>query len=381
MVTIEQFRSDVAFPVRESLTIDTTMMARAVQPATNVYMAAFDASPTPTLLVDADGLILSSNAAMLQMLHLPPAPLIGTPWRLLLAPRQDDRDLPGQRPSPLDSVPYSLWDGAVGRPVTVRWVSLQGQNGAALLLIEPRPLVLEEPAPAADGTLLLDAAHELRSPLLALSLALSGLEGDSATPREPEDDDRLIRSLQRSAVHLQTLVENLLDTARIGANLFAVEPRATLLTTIVHEAICVVAPLLRRDGQRIVVEEADPGLTVLADAQRMRQVLVNLLHNAIKYAASDEAIIVRMGASGGCATVEVIDAGPGIPLDERTHLFTRYYRGASTRSTPSSGAGLGLAICKAIMGAHGGEIGVRESARGNGGDGRGATFWFTLRSI
>jgi len=380
LVTVEQSRPDSVFPMRKGLTVDTTL-APALQPTIDLYMAAFDAGPTPTLLVDGDGRIVSSNAAMLQMLHVPPVLLIGTPWRLLLVSRHDDQAHPGQRPSRLDDLPYMLWDGVAERPMTVRWVSLQGQTGAALLLIEPRSPAPEPstPTPSVDGTLLLDAAHELRSPLLALSLALSGLEGDSTAPRDPADDDRLVRSLQRSAVHLQTLVENLLDTARIGANLFAVDPRATLLTTIVHEAIHVVAPLLRTDEQRIVVEEVEPGLTVLADAQRMRQVLVNLLHNAIKYAASHEAIIVRVGANHGYVTVEVVDAGPGVPVDERVHLFTRYYRGASTRSTPGSGTGLGLAICKAIVEAHGGEIGVREGAGEKGGEGRGATFWFTLR--
>ncbi len=374
MVTVEQSRPDSAFHTYESPTVHTTR-APAPQPTDDLYMAAFDASPTPTLMTDADGCIVSSNAALRHMLHLPFVLLIGTPWRLLLAPCHDDQGRPGRRFSDLDGAPYTLWDGPIARPVTVRFASLHGQDqdGGTLLLIEPQPPAPESLTPAVDGALLLDAAHELRSPLLALSLALSGLDTTDAASPNRADDERLIRSLQRSTVHLQTLVENLLDTARIGANLFTVDPKATMLGTIVREAVCVVTPLLRGDGQRIAVELPEDDLGVLADASRVRQVLVNLLHNAIKYGPFGETIAVRAGTNQGCATVEVRDGGAGIPADEQTRLFTRCYRGTNTTALP--GSGLGLAICKAIVEAHGGEIGVR------GGHGQGTVFWFTLRRV
>jgi len=370
-VTVEQSRPNSAFHVRPASTAYAPT-APASLPATDRYMAAFDASPTPTLLVDAAERIVWCNAAMRGLLHTPSILMIGMPWRFLLEPRRHDRDtLSEGRARPNTGASYTLRDGAVEQPVVVRSIRLHGQAGDALLLVEPE--TAEEEAPALDGTLLLDAAHELRSPLLALSLALSGLDTTGAAPPDRADDERLIRSLQRSTIHLQTLVENLLDTARIGANLFTVDPKATMLGTIVREAVHVVTPLLRGDSQRIVVELPDDDLVVLADAQRLCQVLVNVLHNAIKYGPPEETIVVRAGASQGQATVEVVDGGTGIPADEQARLFTRCYRGTNTTAMP--GSGLGLAICKAIVEAHGGEIGVR------GGHEQGTVFWFTLRLV
>jgi len=370
LVTVEQSRPDSAFHVRHAITAYAPT-APASLPATDRYIAAFDASPTPTLLTDAAERIVWCNAAMRGLLHTPSILVIGRPWRFLLEPRLQERDaLTPTRARP-DTDAYTLRDGAVEQPVRVRSIRLHGQAGDALLLVEPE--MAEADTPALDGTLLLDAAHELRSPLLALSLALSGLDTTGAVSSDRADDERLIRSLQRSTIHLQTLVENLLDTARIGANLFTVDPKATMLRTIVREAVHVVTPLLRGDGQRIVVELPEDDLVVLADAQRICQVLVNLLHNAIKYGPTKETIMVRAGASQGCPTVEVVDGGAGIPVDERARLFTRCYRGTNTTAMP--GSGLGLAICKAIVEAHGGDIGVR------GGAGQGTVFWFTLRLV
>jgi len=371
VVTVEQSRPDSAFHGRDGTTVGAPV-AQPPLPSTDLYKAAFDADPTPMLLIDAAERIVSCNMAMRRLLHLPFVLLIGTPWRLLLAPRPEDRDgLCPMRASDA-ATPCLLHDGPVEQPVTVRSTALHGPAGA-LLRVEPE--TSERDGPSFDGALLLDAAHELRSPLLALSLALSGLaeDSDSAAPLRQVDDGRLIRSLQRSTVHLQTLVANLLDTARIGANRFTVDPKATPLETIVCEAIHVVTPLLNRDGQRIMVELPENDPIVLADAQRMRQVLVNVLHNAIKYGPTGETITVRARASRDYATVEVVDGGAGIPVEERACIFARYYRGSTAAATP--GSGLGLAICKAIVDAHGGEIGTR------GGDGHGTIFWFTLRLV
>ncbi len=217
-----------------------------------------------------------------------------------------------------------------------------------------------------DNTFLRDLAHELRSPLCSFNLALTSLDNDTAL--DADDRALLLGALRGSAAHMQSIVDNLSDAAESGALSFAVRPTETDLAAIVRDAIDIVAPLLRPSGQRVVVDLPCDPLTVLADPPRLRQVLVNLLHNAIKYGPCGETITVRARVEA-MATVEVIDRGPTIPLDQRARLFERLFRGHAT-NTP--GEGLGLAISRAIVAAHGGSIGLRCAA------GHGNTFWFTL---
>jgi signal transduction histidine kinase len=233
-----------------------------------------------------------------------------------------------------------------------------------------RPIVHPAPTSTTTYDLLFDIAHELRSPLLSFKVSLDVLAEDPAM-LSAEDGRRLVNSLQRSAVHVQTLIENLLDAASIGSSRFSIVPGYADLAAVVLEAIAVVEPLLGPNGQTIQADLPPEAPMIRADSQRVRQVLVNLLHNAIKYGPRDEAISVRVSPESSMMLVEVSDRGPGIPLDEQPYLFDRFFRGRAGVSS-SRGSGLGLSIAKAIVEAHEGDIGLR------GGRQKGTTFWFTL---
>jgi signal transduction histidine kinase len=183
-----------------------------------------------------------------------------------------------------------------------------------------------------------------------------------------------VAALQSSAVHLQALVENLLDAASIDACRFRVSPSETDLATVVDEAVLVVAPLLAQHGQQILRDLPDDALEAYVDPQRLRQVLVNLLHNAVKYGPRHETIVVRARRRGRWAIVEIVDRGSSLTSDELERLFERGFRGHAAQAV--AGSGLGLAIAKAIVEAHGGEIGVQCDPGGEG-----TTFWFTLRAV
>lgn len=218
---------------------------------------------------------------------------------------------------------------------------------------------------------LLDLAHELRSPLSSFTLALDGLREDDGT-LDGRDRDRLLRAMQRSTLHLQSIVDNLRDVATIGANAFTMRPVETDLGVIVREAVQIAEPLLRPSGQTIVVDLPDDATIVLVDPLRVRQVLVNLLHNAIKYGPRDDVIIVRVYVDV-MVTVEVGDRGGAIPPDEQERLFDRLFRGRTAVAAP--GSGMGLSIARAIVEAHGGSIGLRSVS------GEWTTFWFTLHLV
>lgn len=238
-------------------------------------------------------------------------------------------------------------------------------------LMEPEPAGDEALVPV-DATFLLDVAHELRSPLFSFNLALAGLAERSETL--VGEDYRLVQALRRSAVHMQTLVENLLDAASIGTQRFTVTPAETDVAAVAREAVLVVEPLLELNHQDVALELSRESLLVWADPQRLRQVLVNLLHNAIKYGPRRDTITIRACHQASSVLVEVHDRGSGIPAEEQPHLFERFFRGR-TAVRLGHGSGLGLAITRAIVQAHGGEVGVRSTY------GEGTTFWLTLGMV
>jgi signal transduction histidine kinase len=127
---------------------------------------------------------------------------------------------------------------------------------------------------------------------------------------------------------------------------------------------------IRLDGDHFITQRGDLSLEVFADEQKIDQVLVNLVNNAVKYAPESPEIIVSFEAVGSMAKVSVADTGPGIPADKISHLFKRYYR--ADLNDYNSGLGLGLYICKEIITMHGGKIGVKSVP------GKGTTFWFTI---
>jgi len=115
-------------------------------------------------------------------------------------------------------------------------------------------------------------------------------------------------------------------------------------------------------------------LPLVADADRIGQVITNYLTNALKYSTEDQPVVVRITARNGSARVAVRDRGPGLSPEQQTHLWERFYRvpGIELQSGSGVGLGLGLHICKTIVERHGGHVGV-ESAPGAG-----SAFWFTL---
>ena len=218
--------------------------------------------------------------------------------------------------------------------------------------------------------LLYDVAHELRSPLSTLTNVLDILAGEYGE-LSTKDFDQLIGSARRTAARLHGLMEDLLNAGSIQAGRFAIRSQSVDLASIVEDAVEVVQPMAQIRQQRIVVESLDNSIDVLADRRYVRQVICNLLTNASKYGPSGEDLVIRAGIADGFVRVAVEDKGPGIPAEQRAGLFERFYRIRSAHE--ERGIGLGLAIAKGIVEAHGGTIGVESEV------GRGTRVWFTLR--
>ncbi|HXH84133.1 MAG TPA: DUF4118 domain-containing protein [Candidatus Tectomicrobia bacterium] len=216
------------------------------------------------------------------------------------------------------------------------------------------------------STLLTSISHDLRTPLATITGAATtilerGQQLDPATRHE------LLESVRDEADRLNRLVQNLLQMTRLESG--ALQPRKDWhpLEEIVGAALARLATAL---GARTVSVALPPDLPLVpVDDVLLEQVLLNLLDNAIKHTPADSAILIRATAGEAAVTVEVADRGPGLPPGDEDRVFEKFYQ-ASDRGR--RGAGLGLAICRGIIEAHGGRM------RAHSGPDGGATFAFTL---
>lgn len=217
---------------------------------------------------------------------------------------------------------------------------------------------------------LLQVAHELRTPIAALSATLDLLVDDALSMRK-EQLTSMVSTLRRSALRLEHLVENLLDAGSIEAGTFQVRAVPASVRACLNEAMAFVQPLLDVKRQRLETRLGKDSDRVLADPRRTSQVLANLIANASRYAPEATTVTVATEGRDGFVEVSVADEGPGIPADEQPRLFQRFFRAREVREQ-AGGLGLGLSICRAIVVAHGGDIRVDSEV------GRGTSVHFTL---
>jgi PAS domain S-box-containing protein len=214
------------------------------------------------------------------------------------------------------------------------------------------------------SSLLTTISHELRTPLTSIR-ALSELLVEHQF--EPAERRQIAATINRESERLGRLVENVLDAARIEAGRLPTNPRPVRLGLVVEEAVAV---LEGQAGPRIRVELPARLPAVMADPDRLRQVLDNLLANALKYGPADGQARVRARRENGFVRVSVADRGPGIPAEHLPRLFERFHRVPGERQP--GGTGLGLFITRNLVELMGGEVSV-TSRRG-----RGSVFSFTL---
>jgi heavy metal sensor kinase len=206
-----------------------------------------------------------------------------------------------------------------------------------------------------------DASHELRTPLTVLRCELESIANE---PRLDEDLREMVGSALEETDRLVKIVESLLAISRLDAGEARIErARVDLgeLATTTTEQL----RLLAEDKRITLRSEAAGGVEIDGDRARLKQVVVNLLDNAIKYTEEGGSVEVKVSARGERALLEVADNGPGIPAEAVPHLFERFYRVDKARSRQMGGSGLGLSIVKSISAAHGGRVEV-ESAEGGG---------------
>jgi signal transduction histidine kinase len=209
-------------------------------------------------------------------------------------------------------------------------------------------------------------AHDLRNPLHLMVATLELLEEPGLSPERRRE---LLAIASRGVSHMRRLVGDLLDAVRIQAGHLSLDFEGVTLGSIIEQAKEMHRPLAAERGVQLEVRVRDPKVQLRVDRARIQQVLGNLLGNAIKFTPEGGRVTLDAGIELGQAVFRVIDTGVGIPADRLPHIFDRFWQG---QPGDRRGVGLGLAITKAIVEAHGGTIEVESEP------GKGSTFTFRV---
>jgi signal transduction histidine kinase len=215
------------------------------------------------------------------------------------------------------------------------------------------------------------ASHQLRSPLTAVKGYLSMLS-DGDYGEVPEKQRVVVDQLVRSTNEVINLVNDMLSVSRMNAQKFELVTQPTALSEIIRDVVAELSPLAADKGLELDVQIPDPEpATILVDPLRIRQVVLNLIDNAIKYTTTG-SVKVALTSTDEAVTFSVADTGIGIPENEQSKLFGKFYRAKNARSRIVNGSGLGLYVAKEIVTKHGGELTFQSS------EGKGTVFTATL---
>jgi signal transduction histidine kinase len=245
----------------------------------------------------------------------------------------------------------ALEQGGAERSFGVRETSFP--EGRVLVL---RDVTAEQQLDRARSEFLATASHELRTPLTAVYGAVRTLRRFDSD-EEPELTERLLTIIEQESERLAAIVEQILVSAQLDRHALHLERQECNLTELCES---VIASAKLRYGSHVLVLDAPESVVVECDPARLRQVLVNLLDNALKYSASGSRIELRVHDDGDGVAVDVTDDGIGVPADAQARVFEKFYRADPDMLSGIGGSGLGLYISRELIEQMGGTIGIRS---------------------
>jgi signal transduction histidine kinase len=244
--------------------------------------------------------------------------------------------------------------------------------GAALAAALAVRLAMEERSRAeieeARRQLVAAASHDLRTPLASLRLLVESIDDGVATG---ETRDRYLKEIRTHVAVLSDLIDDLFELSRIEAGDISWTMRQVELRDLIDDTVAAMRAPADERGVTIAAELPAGELVASANAEKVQRVLFNLIQNAIRHTPADGSVTVRARAVGSGVEVEVADDGEGVPAGDDERVFEAFYRGDAARG--EDGAGLGLAISRAIVEAHGGRIWLENGFPGT-------RVHFTLKS-
>lgn len=343
---LEQSAADLAGRVDER-TADLALALESAEREQALLRSVLDAAPDTIQAVDLEGRVLFSNE---------PEELVST-----LSGANGDNG------PAIDPGAASLREVEVagGSRIVSHYAAPIRQGGSIIGRINVlHDVTAERQAEQLKDELLATVSHELRTPVTSIA-GFAELLGHPNLPADKRD--RYVAYVRSESERLIGVVNDLLDLQLIERSGLQLE----LDEVDLRELVVGIVEVQRRSTERAIELEDGPAAMVTCDAARIRQVVENLVVNAVKYSEATP-VTVRVSTQPDAVRVEVEDRGTGIPVAERRQVFERFFRGSEARMRRIRGTGIGLALCREIVKAHKGEIDLTSET------GKGSTFWFEL---
>jgi signal transduction histidine kinase len=324
--------------------------------------AILEASPEALITTDPEGRVTMANPAAARLLGIRGSHRgrtlqeLGTPRGVLQCLREAAANGVAVREIELGDKAYWAYAAQMNRDESD--AATNGRPGGDIgIILAVRDITEHRSLERAKTAFVSDVSHELRTPLTTIQSALGLLE--RARDRLDPLEHRALKLADQELRRIRAMVEELLTLALMDSWQYQLEVGPTDLGRIVQTALESVKPKAERFGTEIHFDDTGEQRCV-CDAQKLYQVFLNLLDNAIKYSEAGARVDITIGEDVSSLTVEVRDTGVGIPEEELSQLFERFYRVDKDRSRATGGSGLGLAISKQIVEMHGGDISVES---------------------
>jgi len=344
-------RHEVGDLARALRTMDETLTARLSElERERSEMAALIASMVEGVVAcDARGAVTTMNPGARALLGIGPDAAPPPVGEVLLS--RQARDV-------VEGALAGRMSAGVDAEIGGRTVLLTGhpleQGGAVFVLHDVTDLKRLE---AVRRDFVANVSHELKTPLTVVRGYAETLQGDDPPP---DVRRQFLDAMVANARRMQQLVDDLLDLSRIESGNWRPEPQAVALAPLAREVWAQVAAGPRGEGREFALECGPGADTLHADPEALRQVLTNVLDNAVRHTPPGGRVTVRSTHEAGGTRLDLADTGPGIPSEHLPRIFERFYRVDPARSRELGGTGLGLSIVKHLVEAHGGRVEARS---------------------
>jgi PAS domain S-box-containing protein len=320
--------------------------------------AVLEASPEAVVATDSGERVTMVNAAAARMLGIRASDRgrtleeIGAPREVLKCLREAATNGVAVREVELGEKAFWAYAAQMdrGQPTNV-------SNGDAGIILAVRDITEHRSLEKAKTAFVSDLSHELRTPLTTIQSAVGLLE--RARDRLDPLEHRALELADQELKRIRGMVEELMTLAQMDSWKYQLEVGPANMSTVVQTAIESVEAKAKRFGIEIYFDDTDEHRCI-CDVQKLYQVFINLLDNAIKYSDPGARVDVEIEEDDSTLTVRIRDTGVGIPKEDLNQLFERFYRVDKDRSRASGGSGLGLAISRQIVEMHGGSISVES---------------------